>query len=98
MSKLSTQGAACHWQNEGRRWAGGGASVTLISGMKASRLSLAESILVVVNVWLAAVLLGALAWNRHWKLPFGLDLPALALLVALFVLFSRRSRGNREDQ
>jgi hypothetical protein len=66
--------------------------------MKASRWSLGETILVVIVVWLATINLGALAWNHHWRLPFGVEVPELVLLLVIAMWFFRPKRGNREDR
>jgi len=65
--------------------------------MKASQWSLGDKILVAVVVWLGAVLLGAVAWNHHCRLPFGFEAPELVLIIIIAFAFLRPSRRRGGD-
>ena len=65
--------------------------------MKTSRWSLGDSILVAIVVWLGTILLGAVAWNHHWRLPFGFEVPELVLIIIIAFAFLRPSRRRGGD-
>ena len=65
--------------------------------MKTSRWSLGDSILVAIVVWLGTILLGAVAWNHHWRLPVGFEVPELVLIIIIAFAFLRPSRRRGGD-
>jgi hypothetical protein len=78
------------------RWAARERTVTM-RAMKATRWSLGETILFAIVIWLATIFLGAVAWNRHWRLPFGFEIPELAVLIVIGIIFFGPSRFRGGD-